>query len=748
MEQMIENTTLRTGAPELSIDTLGGRSQGLAAERVGSPKLNAAQMEAVTTTEGFVRVIAGAGTGKTRALTERFAYLVNDLGIMPGNILCATFTNKAANEMRRRIRLLTGDNDTGYISTFHGFCVSVLQEDGHALGYPKSFLVLDNADIDAMLQIVYEERGLTLRDMTFSKARDMIEILKLRDKPLYYRDMLAMPIDVLRQRYLDAGTVSDIIFYGYLYQEKKCFGLDYNDLIVFTLHLFEQNSEIKLKWQKRLQYVMVDEFQDIDAPQYQLMEVLAEHHGNLFVVGDPDQTIYSWRGADVRYLLDFDRDHEGTTTVMMLQNYRSTPHVIGVANSLIAKNRERMDKQLVPMRAKDGPTVWHHAKSSDDEARWIAEGIGALHESGIAYGDIAVLYRAHYASRPVEEALLRAEVPHVIQSGVPFFSRKEVKDALSYLRLIAYKDDLDFIRVANTPKRNLGKRRMAHLREQAEIRGCSLFEALETSIDDPLFKSTKARHLIELVERFHAEYDKRSVSDVLVSLLSDSGYERMLRTEGSQERLDNLAELKQSIRSFEESCGEELTLEHYLAHVALLTNADADSAPDKVRLMTIHAAKGLEFKHVFVCSMSEGIIPSRKTSTVHAMEEERRLAFVAMTRARDGLYLSEAEGRGHDGVPRFPSRFLLDIDPAALEFSNKPSDEHLAEARASYAFADRRIAGGVSEARFTEGTRVMHPVFGEGVIANVDEDARAYEIQFDQLDTVRNVAFRAKLERL
>ena len=268
MEQMIENTTLRTGAPELSIEPLGGRSQGLAAERVGSPKLNAAQMEAVTTTEGFGRVIAGAGTGKTRALTERFAYLVNDLGIMPGNILCATFTNKAANEMRRRIRLLTGDNDTGYISTFHGFCVSVLQEDGHALGYPKSFLVLDNADIDAMLQIVYEERGLTLRDMTFSKARDMIEILKLRDKPLYYRDMLAMPIDVLRQRYLDAGTVSDIIFYGYLYQEKKCFGLDYNDLIVFTLHLFEQNSEIKLKWQKRLQYVMVDEFQDIDAPQY------------------------------------------------------------------------------------------------------------------------------------------------------------------------------------------------------------------------------------------------------------------------------------------------------------------------------------------------------------------------------------------------------------------------------------------------------------------------------------------------
>ena len=217
------------------------------------PRLNAAQREAVTTTEGYVRVIAGAGTGKTRALTERFAYLVNELGIMPGNVLCATFTNKAAGEMRRRIRRLTGDNDTGYINTFHGFCVSVLQEDAHALQYPKSFLVLDNADIDAMLQVVYEERGLTLRDMTFAKARDMIEIMKLKERPGYYRDMLAMPLEDLRQKYLDAEAAKDIIFYGYLYQEKKCFGLDYNDLIVFVLYLFEQNPAIRSKWQRRLE---------------------------------------------------------------------------------------------------------------------------------------------------------------------------------------------------------------------------------------------------------------------------------------------------------------------------------------------------------------------------------------------------------------------------------------------------------------------------------------------------------------
>ena len=269
--------------------------------------LNSAQREAVTATEGFVRVIAGAGSGKTRALSRRFAYLVNELGILPGNILCVTFTNKSANEMRQRIHQLTGDNDTGYINTFHGFCVSVLQEDSHAVQYPKSFLVLDNSDIDAMLQIIYEERGLTLRDMTFSAARDMIEMRKLVKEPEYYRDLINLSLDTLKEKYLSAVQAGDVIFYGYLYQEKKCFGLDYNDLIKFSLYIFQQHGDIKLKWQQRLEYIMIDEFQDIDQIQYQLMKVLCGYHKNLFIVGDPDQTIYTWRGADVKYLLEFDK---------------------------------------------------------------------------------------------------------------------------------------------------------------------------------------------------------------------------------------------------------------------------------------------------------------------------------------------------------------------------------------------------------------------------------------------------------
>lgn len=713
------------------------------------PQLNAAQLEAVTTTEGFVRVIAGAGTGKTRALTHRFAYLVNDLGILPGNILCVTFSNKAANEMRQRIRRVTGDNDTGYICTFHSFCVSVLQEDSHAVGYPQSFLVLDNADIDAMLQVIYDERKITLREKTFGKARDMIEILKTIERPDYYLDLISLPLAELKQKYLDARKVDDIIFYGYLYQQKKCFGLDYNDLIIITLHIFDHFPDITLKWQQRLEYVMIDEFQDIDALQIALMEKLVEYHRNLFVVGDPDQTIYTWRGADVRYLLDFDDAHEGCKTILMTENYRSTPEVLGVANSLIEKNKQRIPKRLEAQRDVHGPTVWHHAKSPEEEAAWIAEGAQKLHETGVAYRDMAVLYRAHYASRAVEEALMQVKVPYTLYSGVPFFGRREVKDALSYLRFVAYQDDLSFARVANMPKRNMGQRRMAFLREWADEHECTLYEALEQTIDDEIFKRTKAKQLLELVERFRGQFEGRAVSDVMAAVLNESGYDRMLRTEGSQERLDNVAELKQSIYEFETTCGEEVTLEHYLSHVALLTNADAmDGAADKVKLMTIHAAKGLEFKHVFLCSMSEGVLPSKKTRTREQMEEERRLAFVAMTRAEDGLYLTEAEGFTHKGTPRYPSRFLLDIDPECLMFSHKPNQTALEAARAAYAANDQWIAGMSDDVRFRQGDRVRHAVFGEGIVEEIDMQKRAYIVRFDGLDTTRAISFRVKLEKV
>ena len=711
-------------------------------------RLNRSQTEAVTATEGYIRVIAGAGSGKTRALSHRFAFLVNEIGILPGNILCVTFTNKSANEMRQRIHNLTGDNDTGYINTFHGFCVSVLQEESYAVQYPKSFLVLDNSDIDSMLKIIYEERGLTLRNMTFSSARDMIEIRKLYKEPEYYQDMITMSIDQIYEKYMQATETSEIIFYGYLYQEKKCFGLDYNDLIKFTLYIFENNEEIKQKWQKRLEYIMIDEFQDIDDLQYRLMCVLCGYHKNLFIVGDPDQTIYTWRGANVKYLLDFHRNFPDVQTIMMMENYRSTPEILRAANSLISKNLLRMKKNLIPTLPSGGSVLCCHGENQEKEALWMAEQIKILKEKGVPYKDITILYRAHYLTRSIEQVFLKEEIPYTIYSGVQFFGRMEIKDALSYLRMIAYRDDLSFLRIANVPKRNLGERRMKFIQEYAGENSCSLYEALCRNLDQDIFKGTKAGEFVKLIESFAANYQDRPVSEILSAVLDLSGYERMLRTEGNQERLDNLAELKQSVYEYETTCGEEAMLEHYLAHVALFSNSDAQPEHDKVKLMTVHTSKGLEFPYVFLCGMNEGIFPSRKTKTREGMEEERRLAFVAMTRAKKRLYLSEAKGRNLDGSPRYPSRFILDIDQNLLEYDRKPEEGLIKEAREYIELSSRCLLTDEAPSHYPIGQKILHKIFGPGTIVDVDTEKSAYAILFDGMETPRTISFRVKLEKM
>lgn len=710
-------------------------------------QLNQAQLEAVTSTEGFIRVIAGAGSGKTRALSHRFAFLVNEIGILPGNILCVTFTNKAANEMRHRIHNLIADNDTGYINTFHGFCVSILQEDSHAVQYPKNFLVLDNQDIDSMLKIIYEERGLTLRHKTFSKARDMIEMYKLERYPNYYLDLITMSLDTLRQKYLGATDVNDIIFYGYLYQEKKCFGLDYNDLLKFSLYIFEKNKEIRLKWQKRLEYIMIDEFQDIDKIQYQLMKVLCGYHKNLFIVGDPDQTIYSWRGADINYLLNFDKAFPDVKTIMMNENYRSTPQILSVCNSLINKNKNRMKKDLLPMCHSKNSVLYYHGDTSEEESDWIADQIIKLHKKDISYKDITILYRAHYVTRTLEETLLKKKIPYSIYSGIQFFERMEVKDALSYLRMITYKDDLSFLRIVNVPKRNIGKKRMEFLQAYVNAHHCSFYEALKECVEDPIFKGTDAKDFISLIDAFSVTYEQRTISEVLSDILDRSGYEEMLRTTENQERLDNLAELKQAVYDYEISCGEEALLPDYLDHIALFTNSDVTDDSDKVKLMTVHAAKGLEFPHVFLCALNEGIFPSKKTSTIEGMEEERRLAFVAMSRAMKSLFLSESHGKNFDGSTRYPSRFILDIDQKFLEYVKKPEDTLIAETKNYIHYSNRYLDGYVAEQTFQVGDKIIHNVFGQGRIKSILSDRNAYMIKFEQIETPRIISFRVPIKR-
>lgn len=708
--------------------------------------LNEAQTQAVTTTEGYVRVVAGAGSGKTKALSHRFAYLVNGIGILPSHILCVTFTNKAAAEMRMRIRKITGGNDTGYISTFHSFCVNVLTEDSWAVGYPKSFVVLDNSDIDQMLQIIYDERGLTLRDKTFGDARDMFEIRKTQKEKDYYKDMITLPLEVLKEKYDKAEKVDDILFYGYLYQEKKTFALDYNDLIVFVLHVFDCNEEVRRKWQERLEYVMVDEFQDIDDIQYRLMEALVEYHKNLFVVGDPDQTIYTWRGANIRYLLDFDKKFPGTKTIMMNDNYRSTPKIIDVANSLISKNKNRMEKNLRAVNAGDCMMpVYTHSKKQEEEAQFICDKLMELRESGVKFSDCAILYRAHYISRNLEESLQKNQIPFTMFSGISFFDREEVKDALSYLRMCIYKDDLSFRRVVNKPRRNIGKSRMEAIEKKAEENECSLFQAMCDMHDakEEILSGTKAGEFIDLVNKFYSESRQTPASEVISHIINESGYERMLRTEGSQDRLDNLAELKQAVYDFETSCGEECPADYFLAHAALMSGLDVGGSNDAVKLMTVHTAKGLEFPHVFLCGMNEGVFPSRKVRDPAAMEEERRLCFVAVTRAERSLYISDSEGKNLDGSVRYPSRFIFDIDRRCLEYTTELSDQFTRSAKSFIDSFDRILESRERTASMKVGDEITHAILGKGQILEISEEEGAFLIKFESIPTPRKIRFSA-----
>ena len=453
-------------------------------------KLNPQQLEAVTATEGFIRVVAGAGSGKTKTLTARYMYLVDQLGISTESILCVTFTNKAAAEMKKRIRRQLPDQDLGRITTFHGFCVGLLKEDCHVISYPTTFIVLDEEDKESILRTVFEDLGITGRDMTIKEAVDHIGWRK--GGRGYVRTLIGDP-EKLSNLSDSATTLKDKVMYRYFYEQRKCYGLDFDDLVYFALYILEQDRTTREKWQQRLEYLMVDEFQDIDKDQYALADILSGYHRNLFVVGDPDQTIYTWRGADVKFILEFDSRHENVKTIFLNTNYRSVPQILHASNALIEKNRERLKKNLLPVRTDAGKPLYFHGKTGQLEAEWITANMRALHEGGVPYSSMGVLYRAHYVSRAVEESLIRSKIPYILYSGVEFYKRKEIKDVLCYLRMIYCGDDISFLRTVNGPRRGVGRTRIAALKEQAQLCRCSLYEALKSLLDTDLFRRSRAR---------------------------------------------------------------------------------------------------------------------------------------------------------------------------------------------------------------------------------------------------------------
>lgn len=704
--------------------------------------LNEEQLQAVTETEGYIRVIAGAGSGKTRALTHRFSYLVNELGIAAANILCVTFTNKAANEMKKRIRNMIGDNDTGFICTFHGFCVQVLKEDIHVLHYPRNFLIIDKEDVTAILHTVFEDMGLNSRHYTFSAITDMIGVKKEKEPYLSY--ILDTGNDELKNKINNASGREDEIFYRYLYEQKKCFSLDFDDLINYVLYIFENHEDIKLKWQKRLEYVMVDEFQDVSPKQFSLAQILSGFHHNLFIVGDPDQTIYSWRGANVEFILNFDKAFPSVKTIIMNKNYRSTPNIINVSNSLIKKNRRRIEKSLVPVRQAEIPVIYNHLKTTGMEAEWIADQIKRIRESGRKLRDIAILYRSHFVSRSFEEVFIKEDIRYTIYSGIEFYKRKEIKDILCYLRMVCYFDDISFHRIINVPKRNIGKKRISFLKDYTTEHECSFYQALLDNQEESLFKKTGAGDFIRIVEKYKQLYEDMKISELLTGLLNDSGYEALLRTDGEQERLDNLAELKQSVFEYENSAGEECSLTDYLEKISLFTNLDQKEDTDAVQMMTVHTAKGLEFPYVFVCGLNEGIFPSKHIDTKDKMEEERRLAYVAFTRAENALFLSDAQGVNYDGSYRYPSRFIFNIEKSYINFTVELERRLESDTRMYIELNERKLE--FNDKSFMVNDLVMHHVFGKGRIIDINRENSAYIIQFEKMQTTRNISFKIVLE--
>ncbi|MGM9637852.1 MAG: ATP-dependent helicase [Eubacteriales bacterium] len=683
--------------------------------------LNPDQIAAVEATEGYVRVVAGAGTGKTKALTHRYAYLVQELGVSTSNILCMTFTNKAANEMKNRVRSMLGEGvDCTLISTIHSFCARILREDIEKLFYPSSFLILDNADQKQILEEVYEELGLKLDTASFQTMLDRIERYKI---DLTYVDWLSDPtFDILTLR---PDDTNEAIIMRYLAKQKKNFALDFADLIKFVTYLFNHFPDVEEKWQKKLSYIQVDEYQDVDIEQYTMINRLAAYHHNLFVVGDPDQNIYEWRGAGMRFLLNFDKENTPCRTIFMNQNYRSTPEILAVSNCLIAKNQIRIKKDLFTANPGGPLPEYYHGGDEKEEIGRIVSYIGERHAEGTPYRKIAILYRSSYVSRFIEQGLLEAGIPYTVYGGVGFYERAEIKSVIAYMRMVAFGDDLSFIRVVNLPRRKIGKLKTDALKSYAAEGKCSLYQAMKHHLDDPIFKGSGAKAFVELIERMRELAADLSVSELLQRLFHDSGYEAYIRKCGDMDRLDNVNELLNSIYASEVSFGEDLTLSTYLESVSLFREKEDEKSEDRLRLMTVHTAKGLEFDHVVVAGMSDRIFPSPRAIEERkreALEEERRLAFVAFTRAKKSLLFTDSEGIGVKGILKQPSRFLVnDLDPKLISITGRP-------------FLPPSPSKGDGTAPvpvlFAAGDRVVHRIFGVGTVQSVDEKGRSYLIRF------------------
>ncbi|MEG0694336.1 MAG: UvrD-helicase domain-containing protein [Erysipelotrichaceae bacterium] len=718
-------------------------------------QLNKNQREAVTQTQSHVRIIAGAGSGKTRVITTRIAYLVNEMHVYPNKILAITFTNKAANEMKERVRSLLEDGSAGIqISTIHSFCVRLLREDIKELGYPANFTILDGDDQKSILREAYRELEVDVKDISYHNTLSYISNNKTQLIDAQEAKGLAADFNGEQQK-------ADL----YAYYEKRThqmMALDFDDLLIYAYKILKNNLTIREKWQHRFTYLHVDEFQDVDKLQYGIITYLVGPHSYLCVVGDPDQTIYTWRGAQVDIIMNFEKDFKDVKTIILNENYRSTPCILNGANSLIKNNKNRVDKDLFTSNQDNGKIIHFSAMDESNEPLWISARVRAIHASGVSYREMAILYRSNYLSRALEKAMLEANIPYKIYGGTRFYDRLEIKDSLSYLRLLLVDNpasDLAVKRVINTPKRGIGTKTLNSIEMLSQSENIPMYEVLKQH----RFSKGKAQNAIDefvaVIEKAREAIKDTSIADLLEQVMNESGYIKALQEDREEERIANIKELIHDIVIFEQN-NPEGTLDDYLQMISLYTDKEMIEEGEYIQLMSIHAAKGLEFDHVFVYGLSEGIFPNEKSigeGGASALEEERRLAYVAFTRARKKLYLSDSQGYSYIlNNMKKTSRFIMEIDPQYLEdvglpikpnrFSFgyqplPPMSNEFDMVQHRYEETSEKVNEKAKPKKKSgpihKGDMVTHSIFGDGVVISL-KDGLA-QIAFDQRFGIRNI---------
>ena len=679
--------------------------------------LNKNQKEAATYLDSHLRIIAGAGSGKTRVVTYRIAHLIQDVGIDPRSILAITFTNKAANEMKERVNEVVGIHGSGtLICTIHSLCVRFLRQHINVINYPSNFTIMDEEDQKALIKKIYNQLQIDAKTISIKSMIATISNYKMAN---------ITPEKALEFAGSFQGEIKKAkVYKEYLEYQENHFLLDFDDLLLKTVYIFENYPDVLEKWQYRFQYIHVDEFQDVGNIEYRLVKLMSDK-AITCVVGDPDQTIYSFRGANVNYILDFDKDFKPCKTIVLNQNYRSTGNILNISNCLIRKNKNRLEKELFTEATGGGEVIHYTAKNEQDEAEYICSEIEKIINDvdGVNYRNFAILYRANYLSRTIEQCLISHGIDYRIFGGLKFFSRKEIKDALSYLQLVCNSEDLAFERIINVPSRGIGKKTMENIQAVARNNNVSLYEAL-TLFSDQIKLSSKAkkeiRILVAAIEK--AKQSNLPLHEMFENLMNDIGYIEMLNKNLEENRIDNIHELQRSIYEFESQNPDLATIENYLQEIALYTDSDDNDDSQYVSLMTIHMAKGLEFDYVFVLGLSEGIFPSFRalSESDEGIEEERRLAYVAFTRAKKQLYLTDSEGFSFvTDSPKISSRFVEEIGKEGIKhIGTRPRFKTSNYINTN--LSKDELIGNNQVSDWASGDFVMHDTFGKGVVVKVN----------------------------